>query len=45
MRSRSISTNCPPDAAWSKLQEQYGLELFEQAQFRRAMALLINLVG
>ncbi len=36
-----------PDAAWPKLQTQYeqALSLFEQAQFREAMALLINLAG
>jgi adenylate cyclase len=35
------------DAAWSKLKDQYeqALGLFEQAQFRQAMALLINLAG
>jgi adenylate cyclase len=36
-----------PDAAWPKLKEQYeqALALFEKAQFRQAMALLINLAG
>jgi adenylate cyclase len=35
------------DAAWPKLKEQYerALALFEQAQFRQAMALLIHLAG
>jgi adenylate cyclase len=35
------------DAGWAKLKEQYeqALTLFEQAQFRQAMALLINLAG
>lgn len=35
------------DAAWPKLKEQYeqALALFEQAQFRPAMALLIHLAG
>ncbi|MFN0017370.1 MAG: adenylate/guanylate cyclase domain-containing protein [Pirellulaceae bacterium] len=36
-----------PDAAWPKLKEHYeeALALFEAAQFRQAMALLINLAG
>ena len=36
-----------PDAVWPKLKEQYeqALALFEQTQFRQAMALLINLAG
>ena len=36
-----------PDPLWPKLKEQYeqALSLFEQAQFRPAMALLINLAG
>jgi len=36
-----------PDATWTRLQEQYeqALALFEQAQFRQAMALLIHLAG
>ena len=35
------------DAAWPKLKDQYeqALALFEQAQFRQAMALLIQLAG
>ncbi|MGI8980942.1 MAG: adenylate/guanylate cyclase domain-containing protein [Pirellulaceae bacterium] len=36
-----------PDASWPKLKDQYeqALALFEQAQFRQAMALLIHLAG